>query len=256
MDGSVYESDRILNEYLLFHYGRPGEVLPYDFGPREALGFAERCVTECIDPAGLPEGSRALDLGCAVGGSSFVLSRWCAEVVGIDYSAKFIAAARKISDEGGLDYQRADEGELTTPLRAVPPEGANPERISFAQGDAERLPDDFGTFDVVLMANLIDRLPEPRRCLRRLPELLRPGGVLVITSPYTWMPEFTAREHWIGGREIDGRRLTTETGLREALHADFSLEAVRDLPFLIREHARKYQWSVAQATTWSRKVAK
>jgi hypothetical protein len=28
---------------------------------------------------------------------------------------------------------------------------------------------------------------------------------------------------------------------------------VKDLPFLIREHARKFQWSVAEATIWRRK---
>jgi hypothetical protein len=28
---------------------------------------------------------------------------------------------------------------------------------------------------------------------------------------------------------------------------------VKDLPFLIREHARKFQLSVAQATIWRRK---
>ena len=37
------------------------------------------------------------------------------------------------------------------------------------------------------------------------------------------------------------------------LHFDFI--AAKDLPFLIREHARKYQWSVAQATIWRRKLA-
>jgi hypothetical protein len=30
------------------------------------------------------------------------------------------------------------------------------------------------------------------------------------------------------------------------------LESIRDLPFLLREHARKYQWSVAQASLWRR----
>ena len=36
MTDSVYETDRILREYLLFHYGGDKEVLPYSFGPREA----------------------------------------------------------------------------------------------------------------------------------------------------------------------------------------------------------------------------
>jgi hypothetical protein len=74
----------------------------------------------------------------------------------------------------------------------------------------------------------------------------------VITSPYTWLEEFTPRGNWLGGLECDGRRVTTRDGLQAALAADFELVAVKDLPFLIREHARKFQWSVAEATIWRR----
>ena len=52
---------------------------------------------------------------------------------------------------------------------------------------------DLGDFDVVVMANLICRLPDPRSCLERVPSLVRPGGQLIITSPYTWMEEYTPR---------------------------------------------------------------
>jgi hypothetical protein len=31
------------------------------------------------------------------------------------------------------------------------------------------------------------------------------------------------------------------------------LVAAKDLPFLIREHARKFQWSVAQASLWKKR---
>jgi hypothetical protein len=36
------------------------------------------------------------------------------------------------------------------------------------------------------------------------------------------------------------------------LEENFTLVDVRDLPFLIREHARKFQFSVAQASIWRR----
>jgi SAM-dependent methyltransferase len=91
-----YETERLLSEYLLFHYGRAEEILPYAGGPVEALGFARRVVTECVDVAGLPPGARGLDLGCAVGGSSFELARHCGEVVGIDFSVGFIRAADEL----------------------------------------------------------------------------------------------------------------------------------------------------------------
>ena len=39
----------------------------------------------------------------------------------------------------------------------------------------------------------------------------------------------------------------------ETLAPDFTLVQQKDLPFLIREHARKFQWSVALGTVWQRR---
>lgn len=250
---NIYETDRLLAEYLLFHYGTPEEVLTPGGGPREALGYPERCVRECLDVARLPEGARALDLGCAVGRATFELARHCAEVIGIDFSRRFIATAHTLRAEGAVGYLRTDEGALTTPCRAVVPAGIDRLRVRFETGDAMNLRADLGAFDVVLLANLIDRLSEPRRCLDRLPGLVKPGGQLIITSPYTWLEEFTPRANWLGGFVRDGRPVTTRAGLEAALAGDFELVAARDLPFLIREHARKYQWSIAEATLWRRR---
>lgn len=250
---NVYESDKLLAEYLLFHYGTEQEVLPANYGGAEALYYPVRCVTECVNAAALPLGARALDLGCAVGRSTFELARWCASAVGIDASHRFIGAAETIRREGQIDYERADEGGLTTPLKARLPDGIDRGRVSFEHGDAMSLRGNLGYFDVVLMANLLDRLHAPMRCLQQLPMLVKPGGQLVITSPYTWMEEFTPRPHWIGGYERDGRRITTLEGLREALEPDFEFLTAKDLPFLMREHARKYQLSVAEASAWRRK---
>ncbi len=248
-----YETERLLGEYLLFHFGTPEEILPYDFGPRAALEFAERVVSETIVGSELPAGARALDLGCAVGRSSFELARHCEEVVGIDFSASFIRAAGTLRDDGELSYYRTDEGELRTPLRARIPAGVDGSRVRFEVGDACDLRADLGSFDVVLMANLIDRLPDPARCLERLPLLVRDGGQLVIASPYTWLPEYTPRERWLGGRAVGGAPLGTLDALRGRLEPTFEFRGVQDVPFLIREHARKFQWSVSQASIWRRR---
>ena len=253
---NIYETDKLLAEYLLFHYGAPEEALPYDFGPREALGYPQRCVLECLDAEGLPQGNpgaRALDLGCAVGRSTFELARFCEEVVGIDYSARFIEAAKALQADGALAYRRVDEGRLGTELRAVAPAGIDRGRVRFETGDAMDLRGDLGSFDVVLMANLIDRLGTPQLCLARLPSLVKTGGQLILTSPYTWLEEFTPQSHWLGGFEQNGKPVTTLEGLMAALEPHFEFVTAKDLPFLIREHARKYQWSVAQATLWRRK---
>ena len=62
---NLYESERLLGEYLLFHYGAASEILPWTFGPRQGLFYPVRCVTECVDTGALPESARALALACA-----------------------------------------------------------------------------------------------------------------------------------------------------------------------------------------------
>lgn len=249
MAANIYESDRLVSDYLLFHYGSADEILPRPGGPREALGFAVRCVGELLDASALSGPARALDLGCAVGRSTFELARHCREVTGIDYSRAFISAAEKIRKHGSLDYEYPVEGERTARAAAVVPPGVDASRVTFETGDAMALPDDLGTFDVVLAANLLCRLPDPHAFLARLPSLVRPGGQLLLTTPFTWLEEYTPRDAWIGGRTGD----SSADALQKLLLPHFELQMEKELPFLIREHARKYQWSVAWGTRWIRK---
>jgi putative 4-mercaptohistidine N1-methyltranferase len=249
---SFYETDKAVSEYLLFHYGSSDEILPYPNGPLSALHYPVRCVVECVDSGLLPHNARALDLGCAVGRSSFELARICGSVLGIDYSHRFIEAANAVK-KGPVRYQRVDEGGLTTELVAKVPEGIDASEVSFQQGDATALPSDLGTYDVVLAANLVDRLVDPKAFLQSLPGLMNPGGQLVITSPYTWLEEYTPKKNWLGGYKKDGKTISTIDGLEEILSENFAKVREMDLPFLIREHARKFQWSVAEGTIWIRK---
>ncbi len=247
-----YETTRAVSEYLLFHYGTAEQILPQG-GPASALHFPVRCVTECLDKTRLPPHPRALDLGCAVGRSTFELARFCDQVVGVDYSERFIGTAKQLQDLGSLDFAFTEEGELTLPATALVPSEINRQRVTFEQGDAHDLCQTLGEFDVVLMANLIDRLREPRRCLEQLPSLVKSGGQLILTSPYTWLEEFTPKENWLGGFVNKGQRVKTFDTLKEILTPQFHFSSCKDLPFLIREHARKYQWSVAEASLWIRK---
>ncbi len=253
MPVNPYETDRLLGEYLLFHYGRPEEILPFPFGPRGALDFAVRAVSECVNAARLPDHARGLDLGCAVGRSTFELARHCADVVGIDFSASFVRAAETLRATGRLAYRRTEEGELAVPLVATLPVEIDRGRVAFETGDACDLRTDLGTFDVALLINLVDRLPEPRRCLSRLPGLLKPGSQLVIASPYTWLEEYTPRANWLGGFQQHGHDVRGIDALRAFLEPDFEFVRAVELPFLLREHARKYQWSVSLAGVWNRR---
>jgi putative 4-mercaptohistidine N1-methyltranferase len=238
-----YESPRLLDEYLLFHYGAAGDVLPWGFGPGEALDFPVRTVTEL---AGDLARDTALDIGCAVGRSTFEMSRFCRRVTGIDYSHRFIDAARELQHAGSLPFTCHEEGRITRNLVARVPDGCQPDRVAFEQGDAMRLRDDTGAFDLVHAANLLCRLANPELFLSRLPGLVVPGGTLVLTTPCTWLEDFTPAPHWPPGRTLDW--------LLAGLGTHFDLVKTADLPFLIREHARKFQWSVALGTVWKRLV--
>jgi len=253
MPRNYYDTARALSEYLLFHYGLTPGLLPPAIVKPNGLAFPVRCVTECLDASRLPANARALDLGCAVGRSTFELARRCTQVVGIDYSRAFIKVADHLRRRGTFGFEYVEEGELACWSRAVVPKEIDRRRVQFQAGDAMELPSQLGQFDVVLMANLIDRLKHPRQCLSQLPRLMKPGGQLILTSPYTWLRECTPRRNWLGGFVRAGKRIKTLDTLKQVLSPKFQLLRRRELPFLIREHARKFQLGIAEATVWMRK---
>ncbi len=99
----------------------------------------------------------------------------------------------------------------------------------------------FSDYDFILAANLIDRLHHPRDFLVQIHERMNIGGILMLSSPYTWLEEHTARSEWLGGFQQDGN-ITTLAGISNILTQHFELVAEpQDVPFVIRETARKYQ---------------
>lgn len=242
-----YESDELLQQYLVFHYAEGEEQFPYDFGGADALDFPKRCGLDGVDFSRLSGSLRALDLGCSVGRSTFELARHCEEVIGIDYSQAFINAAKRLQVDGVHPTTRLDEGSAVTQLEVKVGAGIDRSRVSFEQGDAQSVRADIGQFDVVLACNLICRLPEPMRVLHRLIELVKPGGQLFISTPFTWLKSYTPSENWLGDGAQD-----SFNGLKNVLEPAFALDAKWDMPFLIREHARKFQYSIAQASRWVR----
>ena len=76
----------------------------------------------------------------------------------------------------------------------------------------------------------------------------------MIASPYTWLEEFTRKENWVGGVRRAGEPFTTLEGLQERLGGHFRmLGEPRDVDFVIRETARKFQHTVSQLTIWEKR---
>jgi len=247
---AVYESSRAVDEYLQFHFASDAEMLPYgaDIAPTAALGFTRRCAELTLAAKGR---SRALDIGCAVGGVSMELAKHFDAVVGVDFSHAFVAAAQKIRDAGSHDYTARVEANITETRTATVQADVDRSRVSFEQGDACALREDLGTFDAVLAGNLLCRLPDPLAFLERAVSLVNPGGVLVLVSPYSWLEEYTPKEKWLGGCPGKPRSIEVVSMHLEAL----GLELVerRDMPFLMREHARKFQLGFSDGSVWRRK---
>jgi putative 4-mercaptohistidine N1-methyltranferase len=199
---------------------------------------------------------RALDIGCATGRSSFELARVFEEVIGLDFSARFIQEAQKLKDEGLLRYTLPTEGELESFHEVTLAEHGleeAAERVSFWQADACNLKPIYQGFDLIFAGNLIDRLYDPRKFLEDLAWRLNDEGYLILTSPYTWQEESTPKEKWIGGYRRDGENVTTLQGLDEILGGDFVRVATEDIPFVIQETARKHQHTVAQMSVWRKR---
>ena len=91
------------------------------------------------------------------------------------------------------------------------------------------------------------------RFLSTVHERLNSGGILVLTSPYTWLEEYTQKEQWLGGyRDAKGNAVHGLDGLKQELSGHFELLEIFDVPFVIRETARKYQHTLSQMSVWKK----
>ena len=245
---SHYETDRLISEYIEFHYGSEYYGVP-NF-PRALARLAIAAMGD--KPAG-----KALDLGCATGRSSFELARHFDRVTGIDFSARFIGVGTQLIDNGRLRYTLVDEGELVSHRECTLADHGLAEiagKVEFFQGDACNLKPVFSGYDLIFAANLIDRLYSPVRFLENVHTRLNPGGLLLLASPYTWLEEHTKREEWLGGFKKDGENVTTLDGLKAMLGKHFRLiEGPLEVPFVIRETKRKFQHTLSEVSIWEKR---
>jgi len=206
--------------------------------------------TENIDN---PEGKlRALDLGCGVGKTSFVLGNFFDEVTGIDFSKTFIDICNKLKYEGKLEFEYLKNGEFFSEACAVLDKSIDTSKVNFIHADALNLPSLLGPFDLICAVNLIDRLTNPMQCLLNMRNMLTKQGILVLVSPYTFMEAYTPKKNWIGGGK-DGKE--SFEALVEFMNSIcFTLVDNKTVSLYIREHERKFQLCLPHLTIWKKKV--
>ena len=240
----LYETDQLVAQYIEFHYGEPALGVP---------NFPRVCVERTMPHVASDRRQRCLDIGCSVGRSALEFARHFRHVDAIDFSARFIQAGVRLQQGGEVLYEVPTEGELTE-SRSVSLDrlglAKTAGRVNFMQGDACNLKEIFDDYDLVFAGNLIDRLYEPLLFLESIRSRLRAGGLLVITSPYTWLEDYTPKAKWLGGIREAGEPLTTFAGLQQTLAPHFEFVHRKDIPFVIRETARKHQHTIAEMTVW------
>lgn len=252
LDVNVYETDQMVSRYIDFHYGETHLNVP---------NFPVACVEEIAKRLEGRATDRALDLGCATARSSFELARLFDHVDAVDFSVRLIEAPTNLQNVGKQRYAVTDEGELQSfreiRLEDFPGYVEVKDKIAFMQGDACNLTAKYADYDVVFAGNLLDRLYDPVAFLNSIKARIRPGGLLVLASPYTWLEEHTPRDKWPGGfKNSMGENYSTLEGITESLAPEFvRLDDPVDIPFVIRETRRKYQYGVSQLTIWENRPA-
>jgi arsenite methyltransferase len=109
----------------------------------------------------LAGGERVLDLGSGAGTDSLVAAQMvghAGRVTGIDMTPEMLAKARSAAAEMGAT------------------------NVEFVQGEAEHLPFDDETFDVVISNGVIDLIPDKDAVFVELHRVLVPGGRLQIAD--------------------------------------------------------------------------
>jgi demethylmenaquinone methyltransferase/2-methoxy-6-polyprenyl-1,4-benzoquinol methylase len=103
---------------------------------------------------------RELEVGCGRGGFAIWLSKNVPQfqITALDFSGAAIDIAR---------------------TKAVA-EGSS---VKFVQGDAQALPFENDTFDLVISCECMEHVPDPRKMACELARVLKPGGRLALTTP-------------------------------------------------------------------------
>ena len=131
----------------------------HDYAVFEYLRSAK--VLQALDRAGVRVAGRVLDAGCGGGGTALSLAEESAFAVGLDLEARFAGAGTRLQAEKTI---------------------AN---AAFVQGDGERLPFRDGAFDLVFSHSVIEHVRRADGYLREIHRVLRPGGVLYLSTAPT-----------------------------------------------------------------------
>jgi SAM-dependent methyltransferase len=116
---------------------------------------------QLVEAADLQPGHKVLDVASGNGNAALAAARRFGEVTALDYVPMLLEEGRKRAEAEGL-------------------------AIDFVEGDAENLPFEDGSFDVVLSTLGIMFAPDQQKAAEELLRVVRPGGTIGLAS---WAPD-------------------------------------------------------------------
>ncbi|WP_323588819.1 5-histidylcysteine sulfoxide synthase [Aliarcobacter butzleri] len=175
LNNNFYESDESISSYCDLYYGEDNLYTNYVDLLRPYLKDLKN--------------SKALDLGCCVGRTSFELAKIYDEVLGIDFSANYINIGVKLKLYDFVNYKIKKE-DKTFEERAISLKDFDLEKVkdkvSFMQGDACNLKEIYKDFDLIFYSSLIDKLYYPKKFLEDVSRRINKNGFFVFLSSHNW----------------------------------------------------------------------
>ncbi len=123
-------------------------------------------LTVDFDRLRVTPGTRVLDLGCGKGRHAFEALRRGAVVTAADLDDEALA------EVDGMARAMDDAGEV-----------AGGGRLEVRHADALTLPFSDGAFDVVIVSEVLEHIPDDRAAIAEIQRVVRPGGLAAITVP-------------------------------------------------------------------------
>jgi SAM-dependent methyltransferase len=145
-----------------------------------------------------------LDVGCSVGRYTFESGR-NGFAVGIDVNLEQLRLAAGFQRSGQITYTQKHRA-LSLEKKESKFKPNN--NVLFLLADIHNPPFKMESFDFISALNLIDSVRFPFTALGQMDALLKPGGTLMLSSPYTWNAEIS--NDWFETEQIDPHTYTKQ----------------------------------------------
>jgi SAM-dependent methyltransferase/uncharacterized protein YbaR (Trm112 family) len=194
--GSWFDATRQhLSGYVRDHWGACDPTDRTAPAPGQAWGLARAALALAGSVTG-----PVVELGAAAGGVTRALAEALdTTVLGLDLSAPLARFAARALRGGALRYPLRVSGtayEARDIIVPVPVRGSTDLWIA----DALVPPLAPESAGLVVALNLLDCVTDPKALLRAAASLLRPGGQLLLCTPFDWSTAATPVEGWVGAR--------------------------------------------------------